>query len=205
MHRDESAERFIHRLESFSDIVIGFSLAQLGLNFTVPSHGIDLITSPLWFFSYLFAFAIVCSMWFFHHRLFSQFFVPKTWPIVLNFLWLGLLVLLVYFTLLYVRLAVRGDTVVMRLYFGGYAIAYLILAVQYLIGMNYLRGTLDEDELAQGKRGAAFMFLWMAPFLFCLIVTLTLQPGPLLGILIMLAFTLTGTASGVLGAYYRRA
>lgn len=203
MHLDESAERFIHRLEAFSDIVIGFSLAQLGLNLTIPKSGADLIANPWWFFGFIFAFAVICSMWFFHHRLFSQWFVPKTLPIVLNFVWLGILVLLVYFTLLYVKLP--ADAVVMRFYFLGYALAYAILAVQYHIGIQYMRGTADEHEIAQGKRGAAFMLLWTAPFLFCFLVLVALPPSPLVGILIMLAFVLTGTASGVLGSRYRRA
>ncbi len=143
-------------------------------------------------------------MWFFHHRLFSQFFVPKTWPILLNFAWLGLLVLLVYFTLLYVNPKLAGDPVIMRLYFGGYALAYAILGAQYLIGMRYLRDTLDQHARAQGRRGAAFMFLWMTPFLFCFIVVIALPASPLLGMLIGLAFVGVGIASGVLGSRYRR-
>jgi hypothetical protein len=40
--RDESEKEVIHRLEAFSDIVIGFSLAQLGLSLTIPAHARDL-------------------------------------------------------------------------------------------------------------------------------------------------------------------
>jgi uncharacterized membrane protein len=198
---DESDERFIHRLEAFSDIVIGFSLAQLGANLTIPAHGADLITNPVWIAGFVFAFAVVCSMWFFHHRLFSHFFVPKALPVILNFAWLGLLVLIVYSTELYVRMP--ADPVVMRLYFGGYTVAYLILGAQYAIGIRYKGEDLDEETRRGGQRGATFMFLWALPFLWCFVVVVVLEPGPLLGILITSAFALAGIASGMLSSRYR--
>ena len=38
MLRDEPEKEVVHRLEAFSDIVIGFSLAQLGLSLTLPAR-----------------------------------------------------------------------------------------------------------------------------------------------------------------------
>jgi hypothetical protein len=45
MIRDESEKEVVHRLEAFSDIVIGFSLAQLGLTLIIPRHAIDLFSN----------------------------------------------------------------------------------------------------------------------------------------------------------------
>ncbi|HZT11708.1 MAG TPA: TMEM175 family protein, partial [Candidatus Baltobacteraceae bacterium] len=78
MDRDESEERSIHRFEAFSDIVIGFSLAQLGASLALPSRPIELFTNLIWLVAFLWAFAMVCSMWWFHHRFFTQLFVPRT-------------------------------------------------------------------------------------------------------------------------------
>ena len=202
MQRDESEERFIHRLEAFSDIVIGFSLAQLGVSLTIPAHGYELIQHPAWFGSFVFAFAVVCSMWFFHHRLFARFFVPRFWPVVLNFVWLALIVLLVFTAEMYVHLP--DDVVVMRLYFACYALAYLILGFQSVLGVRYLGAALDAETRRWGHRNAAFMFLWAMPFLWCLIVAVVLPPSPLLGILIMVAFILAGTGSGFMSSHFRR-
>ncbi|MGA3036354.1 MAG: TMEM175 family protein [Vulcanimicrobiaceae bacterium] len=160
---DETTKHFLHRLEGFSDIVIGFSLAQLGATLVIPERTMDLVEHPGWLLGFLFAFAVVCSMWYFHHRLFSRFFVPKTWPVILNFVWLAVVVLLVYATELYVRSF--GDIVATRMYYCAYTLAYGILGVQYFIA-----GT------KASRRASIYMFLWTAPFLICLLATLFLAP-----------------------------
>jgi hypothetical protein len=38
---DDKAQHTIHRLEAFSDVVMGFCLAQLGLNLVLPSSSTD--------------------------------------------------------------------------------------------------------------------------------------------------------------------
>ncbi|HTX03770.1 MAG TPA: TMEM175 family protein [Candidatus Acidoferrales bacterium] len=175
---DESAKHFVHRLEGFSDIVIGFSLAQLGASLVIPARTMDLVEHPGWLVGFLFAFAVVCSMWFFHHRRFSRFFVPKTLPIILNFIWLAVVVLLVYTTELYVR--TFHDIVATRMYFCAYTFAYGILGVQYLIA-----------NTKESLRASIFMFLWTAPFLICLLATLFLSPDV---VNVVTSFAFTGTA-----------
>lgn len=86
-------ERTVHRLEAFSDIVIGFCLAELGATLTFDQKTMTL--DPVGVIAFFIAFAIICSLWFFHHRLFQGLFRPRTLPIVLNFLWLAVVVLLV--------------------------------------------------------------------------------------------------------------
>jgi len=186
----ESAKHFIHRLEAFSDIVIGFSLAQLGAALIIPEHPITLVENPSWLFGFLFAFAVVCSMWFFHHRLFSEFFVPKAWPVILNFIWLAIVVLLVYSTQLYVRSF--GDLTAARMYFAAYMLAYGVLGVQYFIaGSN------------ASRRASMYMFLWTAPFLICLLASVFLAPDAV-NIVTPIAFAATTAAFFLLAKRYPR-
>jgi len=45
MHEEREA-RLVHRIESFSDLVIGFSLALLGLTLVIPAHATELLAHP---------------------------------------------------------------------------------------------------------------------------------------------------------------
>ncbi|MBV9232779.1 MAG: DUF1211 domain-containing protein, partial [Candidatus Eremiobacteraeota bacterium] len=95
-HGDESAEHLVRRLESFSDIVIAFSLAELTLNLSIPARVEELWHRPLWLSAYVWTFAVVSSLWYSHHRLFVRAFVPAKLAIFLNFVWLATVGLLVY-------------------------------------------------------------------------------------------------------------
>jgi hypothetical protein len=61
-------ERTIHRYEAFSDIVIGFSLAELGSILVLPKSGESLFADPTWLVAFLLAFAVICALWFFSGR-----------------------------------------------------------------------------------------------------------------------------------------
>jgi hypothetical protein len=43
-YQKRAPDRSAHRLEAFSDVVIGFSLAQLGLTLVIPAHAIEFVT-----------------------------------------------------------------------------------------------------------------------------------------------------------------
>lgn len=193
---DESAKHFIRRLEAFSDIVIGFSLAQLGASLVVPEHAKELIDHPGWLFGFVFAFAVVCSMWFFHHRLFSSSFVPTVWPVILNFIWLGDVVLLVYATQLWVRMP--DDIITVRMYYGAYTLAYGILGLQYLIAER------NGADSAGARRGAAFTFVWTAPFLVCFLAT-SFLPAMTINTITGLVFAATVLVFVIVARRYRRA
>lgn len=198
--RDESEERFTRRLEAFSDIVIGFSLAQLGASLTLSAEG-DFFSNPLKLTAFLFPFAIICSLWFFHHRLFAYVFVPKTLPVILNFVWLAAVVLLVFASEAYMR---PLNNSVVYAYFACYAVVYALLAVQNLLGMRYARERQDWSARVRGLRGAVFMGVWTFPFVWSLGVVMTLPPGEKYGMLISIGFILAGLASPVLGSYFRK-
>ena len=130
---DESEERSVHRYEAFSDIVIGFSLAQLGASLVVPRQTIDLVHNPIWLLGFTWAFAMVCALWWFHHRFFASLFVPRPGPVLLNFLWLGVVILCVYSSQVWIHFP--ADLIALRIYFISFALAYGVLALQYRICM----------------------------------------------------------------------
>ncbi len=194
IERNESEQHFTRRLEAFSDVVIGFSLAQLGAALVVSQQGLHNFLTPLGLLNFLFPFAIVCSAWFFHHRLFSQLFIPKTWPVVLNFVWLASVVMVVFAAETYTKL---GTLTAMRFYFACYALVYALLTVQYLIALKYASARQIPAARLRAVRGAVFMGLWTTPFLFALVIILIFQPGPVY-FLITVGFISAGPVSSIL-------
>jgi len=92
--REESEQHVVHRLEAFSDIVIGFSLAQMTLNVTLPKDALQILGGTLGAFAL--TFVVVAGMWWSHHRLFANYFIPTRSNIVLLFCSLAGVLLLVF-------------------------------------------------------------------------------------------------------------
>lgn len=155
--RDESEKEVVHRLEAFSDIVIGFSLAQLALSLTIPRHSIDLFTSrqgASGLIALVVTFALVCSVWWSHHRLFRYVFVPAPVNILANFAALGGVIFLAYSmqVLLHAGLI---DRIAYAMYTGSYAWILLLFA---FMAWNSVR--LRDGELTGAKRERALRFAW---------------------------------------------
>jgi hypothetical protein len=55
----ELPERSTHRLEVFSDIVIGLSLTQVGLTLVIPAHAIEFVTRPAGIFAFIVTFVVL--------------------------------------------------------------------------------------------------------------------------------------------------
>jgi len=193
-------ERTIHRYEAFSDIVIGFALAELGSILILPRNGAGLFADPSWLIAFLLAFSAMCALWFFHHRMFESVFVPRTIPIILNFTWLAVVVLCAYSTQLIVRV---GDVEVWRLYYTLFLLAYGLLALQYYVCVPLLAGKMSPELSEKTRRQTAFMTLWTVPFLACTIMVFTLPIGET-QLPTGVVFTATAVVSGFLGRYYRK-
>ena len=202
MQHDEPEERVVHRIEAFSDIVIGFSLAELGASLSIPRHGIDLFINPIWLLAFVWAFSLICIMWWSHRRLFSRWFVPQRLPIIVNFAWLAVVVLLVYATQLAVRLL--DDVVVWRMYFTLYAVAYGLLALQYALWIRVDPPHATAEDRFGARRGRAFMLLWTAPFVMNAIYFFFLPWGAPSGTLVWMTFLAFGVASSMLGRRFKR-
>jgi uncharacterized membrane protein len=133
----ENDERYVHRIEAFSDIVIGFSLAQLGATLVVPAHAAAIAQNDDWLFGFFFTFSLVCLMWWSHNRIFRTVFVPTTAALLLNFLLLATIVLLVYFAQFFAHITtVPDDMVAWRAYFLTLALNYLLTAALTVVGIR---------------------------------------------------------------------
>jgi uncharacterized membrane protein len=146
--RDESEKEVIHRLEAFSDIVIGFSLAQLALSLTMPAHGRDLfvhISGARVLIALVITFALVCAIWWSHHRLFRHLFVPTRVNIFANFAALGGVIFLTYSMQVLLHVGM-GDAVAYAMYTGSYGWILLLFAFIAWNGLR-LRGAQLHAEL----------------------------------------------------------
>jgi len=146
-------ERFVHRLEAFSDIVIGFSLAQLGLSFTVPAHMQDLFSKPIALLAFGVTFGLVCALWMRHHKWFAHYFVPTRLTVTLNFLLLGTIVVLVYALQLFVHFARSStDDNILALYFyiTTFASVFALFGIVHLVGIKQRFAALSPGLIASG-------------------------------------------------------
>ena len=145
-------EHLLRRLEAFSDIVIGFSLAELGLSLVIPAKMEQLWHHPLSLIAFGITFALISAIWYAHNRLFAHYFVPTAVNIVLNFFTLGSVSMLVYSVQLYVHFL--RDRSAIGFYAGCLAAAFGLLAALYTIGLRQRREFLDSQDVRWGIRRA---------------------------------------------------
>jgi uncharacterized membrane protein len=144
-------ELVVRRLEGFSDIVIGFSLAQLGLSLVIPPHAIDFVVRPLGLVAFFITFAVVVRFWWTHFRLFRSYFEPNRVMMTLNFVSLAGLVAQVFALQLYLHFVPLGEGMVAaRIYFGFFVASYGVLAAMFLVGMLYRWRALSLRERKSG-------------------------------------------------------
>jgi uncharacterized membrane protein len=151
MHRDASEERLVHRLEAFSDVVIGFTLAQSGVQLAVPAAGEAFHLHPFSLFAFLVTFGTVCGMWWAHHKLFDRYFVPVPPCIVLNFASLAGVIFVVYSLQLWLQMGPRGSTAY-AMYSGAFGFVCAMLAVQYAVGLRLRGASMDPTIVRDGQR-----------------------------------------------------
>ncbi len=142
-------ERTLHRLEAFSDIVIGFCIAEMGLNLIVPKTAAQLPSIVVGTDGFVTSFVLIAIVWWIHHRLFKSIFVLNTAMVIVNFAMLGALVLMVYFQQICVHLIAIGDdvTVAVQLWLVSYSVVYALVAVMLWYGLRVRWRTLSEDDL----------------------------------------------------------
>jgi uncharacterized membrane protein len=154
-------ERTLHRLEAFSDIVIGFCIAEMGLNLIVPKTAAQLPSIVVGTDGFVTSFVLIAIVWWIHHRLFKSIFVLNTAMVIVNFAMLGALVLMVYFQQICVHLIAIGDdvTVAVQLWLVSYSVVYALVAVMLWYGLRIRWRTLSEDDLRWALGRAALVSL----------------------------------------------
>ena len=155
-----------HRVESFSDMIMGFSVALLGLTLTIPAHTIELFHAPAWIIIYGWTFGIIVVVWSLHQRLFSAYFEPTPLALGLNFLMLALLVLLCFFVQVFGHMHQPADrSLALLAYIVIFALIFLIMAALYTIGLRAHWSRLSADQRSRGVATAVRIF--------CMLVGLT--------------------------------
>ncbi len=144
-------ERLVHRLEAFSDIVMGFVLAEMALTLVIPKS----IPTPAGLLenisSFAVTFGLVAVLWYFHNRLFAIYFVPNALMVVLNFIMLGGLVVMGYVFSVAVRfIGTPGSSWLMGMWFECFGVVYGMLGIMYGIGVLLRARDLDPREFASG-------------------------------------------------------
>jgi uncharacterized membrane protein len=135
----EADQPSVHRLESFSDIVIGFSLAQTALNVIIPAHAIDFVQRPVGILAFIITFSVIASFWWAHSTIFRNYFVPTPTMVFLNFLALGTIVLQVFALQLWLHFgpSQSDGAVAARIYFGIFAVTFGMMALMSGLGTFY--------------------------------------------------------------------
>ncbi|MBV8244898.1 MAG: DUF1211 domain-containing protein [Candidatus Eremiobacteraeota bacterium] len=150
MERDE---RTIHRLEAFSDIVIAFSLAEVGMSLAIP-NGLAQMRSSLWvgLTAFLFSFILISIVWWYHHKLFVTYVYLNPATVALNFSMLGSLALSIYFQQITVHFAVLGidARAPLHVWLGCMAMTVAFLAGMYAVGIWERRRELDATTRHRG-------------------------------------------------------
>jgi uncharacterized membrane protein len=164
--REESEERIVHRLEAFSDIVFGFSLAQLTFSLVLPSDPLDLFRkSALTLVAFAASFAIVAGMWWSHHRLFAHFFVPTRINIVLNFVSLGGILFMVYALQVWLH-ATQNRNIGFAMYAGALALVTATDGTLMYRGVLLRGNKMSSFVASRGKWRALRLGLMSAMFTF---------------------------------------
>jgi uncharacterized membrane protein len=156
-------DRVTHRLEAFSDIVIGFSLAQLGLSLVLPPHAVDLVRHPFGIAAFLLTFFVVSRFWWTHFNIFEHYFEPTRFMMFFNFAALAGLTLQVFSLQAFVHFVPRGEGLTAaRIYFGLFVASYTMLSVMLALGIWTRRNALSSALRATGIRRAIGMSFTVA-------------------------------------------
>jgi uncharacterized membrane protein len=150
---DDKDEHLLHRLEAFSDIVIGFCLAQVTFSLRNPfSHG---TTSATNLYAFGLTFLLIVSMWWLHNRLFAKLFVINVVTIGANFIMLGSLMLMIYF---FGGITASFNTTmpdavilsVLRSWFLSAAVVFAMLCLMFGIGLWKRGSVISSADLRFG-------------------------------------------------------
>lgn len=147
------SERFAHRLENFSDIVLAFALGQMSLSLTFPKHIEMLYRNPTWLLAFLVTFAIVAALWYRHHRIFEEYFEPVPLQVALNFVLLALVLLLAYMLQVYLHFAATAHAALAATgYLLAFGATWLVLGIFQGVGVRRRWVTLDLDRRRRAAR-----------------------------------------------------
>lgn len=195
-------ERTLHRLEAFSDIIIGFCIAEMGLNLVVPKTAAQLPSIVAGTDGFVISFVLVSILWWIHHRIFKSFFVPNVATVITNFAMLGALVLMVYFQQICVHLIAIGDdvTVAVQLWAVSYSVVYALVGIMLWYGIYVRWSTLSADDLRWGLRRGVLVVVGTVIFIaYALIFRYRIHASELFLVLAAVILAARVATDGVIG------
>jgi len=175
-HERARDERYAARLESFGDIVIGFSLAQLALSFSFQPHlDARMLSGEL--SAFLWTFGMTAWLWLLYRRIGEDYFLPRPLMVALHMVGLAGIVLLIFGVQLVMHYgtlpAPIGEVhIAVVFYYVVLALTLGTIGAQFAAGGWMRRATIDPDVSRKGKL-AAYRLITMATFV---LVTPLLMP-----------------------------
>lgn len=147
-------QHVVARLESFSDIVIGFSLAQSAINLVVTGSVESFFRHPWGIFAYLITFFLVARMWWTHSKIMHTYFEPRPVMIVLNFIALAALGLMVFSLQLWMHRGddLAGQLLALKFYFICFSATMGTTAVIRVLGVRFRWAHLSPEQRRTGLR-----------------------------------------------------
>jgi uncharacterized membrane protein len=143
------AERhLVGRLESFGDIVVGFSMSQLALQLEIPKTPQDVFAHSFRYAVFFIAFGVVSIFWFRFHRIMSTGFAPRRIDVILLFAFLAFVALTPYALVTYTRMrgpdgfSAEGVMLYLGVFLGVIGFSWILA----LRGMRRAWAYLDEKE-----------------------------------------------------------
>ena len=135
-------ERFTHRLEAFSDLVFGFSLSLLATRLDIPADSSQIFEPTRWA-TFVITFAVICSLWLAHYKIFRRRFAPQIPDVFINFVFLLGIAVLPYALQVYLRFTTGKEALI--LYFGDCVLVFAALATLRLRALVQQRGDPDPE------------------------------------------------------------
>jgi uncharacterized membrane protein len=169
----------VSRLESFGDIVVGFSLSQLALQLEIPKTPRDVFGHPLNYLIFFAAFALLAVFWIRFHRIMAIGFAPRPIDMTLLFGFLAFVALMPYSLVTYMRLigphgSYSRESVALYLgVFFGVAVFSWILSIR---GLRRAWPVLDETERPAAWRPVIAGFVIVPTFAVALVGVLLAGP-----------------------------
>lgn len=179
----------VGRLESFGDIVMGFSMSQLALQLEIPKRPEDVFAHPMNYFVFFAAFTLLAMFWLRFHRIMAIGFAPRRVDLVLLFGLLSFIALVPFALITYTRLLGPQGSYSRQsvaLYLGDFLGISLFSWALNVRGLRRAWSILDDAERREAWRPALAGFVIVPTFAIALAGVLTTGPYAF-GLLLLMA------------------
>lgn len=174
----EGERHLVGRLESFGDIVVGFSMSQLALQLEIPKTPHDVFGHGIKYVVFFGAFVLLGIFWLRFHRIMAIGFAPRTVDIWLLFGFLAFVALVPYSLITYTRLVgpagyARESVALYLIDFLGVSVFSWILSIR---GLRRAWSVLDEPDRPAAWRPVLAGFVVVPVFLVALVSVVAAGP-----------------------------